>query len=50
VRDLSAGLTGTGSAVWNLRDLQGCRVAAGTYFARLNANASCATSRIVVVR
>lgn len=50
VRSLSTRLAGTGSAVWNLRDLHGCRVAAGTYFARLNANASCATTRIVVAR
>lgn len=50
VRNLSTGLAGTGSAVWNLCDRLGSRVAAGTYFARLNANATCATSRIVVAR
>lgn len=50
VRSLSTGLAGAGSAVWNLCDPAGCRVAAGTYFARLNANPIRATSRIVVAR
>jgi thiol-disulfide isomerase/thioredoxin len=50
VRNLSTGLTGAGNVVWNLSDHVGCRVAAGMYFARLSANASCATTRIVVAR
>jgi thiol-disulfide isomerase/thioredoxin len=50
VRNLSTGLAGAGNVDWNLCDHLGSRVAAGLYFARLNANASCTTTRIVVVR
>jgi hypothetical protein len=50
VRVVSDRLSGTGRTAWNLADMNGRRVEAGTYFARLTGGDRAETAKMVVAR
>jgi len=50
VQRLGRNLSGSGCASWNLTDVSGRAVRAGTYFARLASDAGGAVGKLVVTR